>query len=119
MPRENSAVPEQQTFPNWLAPTGFFIGSAALGILLWVAVKYQSPSAFLFNVMRTLLALGGAAFSMSLSGLLVIRMNIPGKGYIVAGGTLAVFVVLYFFPPAGIQSTSSISPASITEKQKN
>lgn len=92
---------------SWIIPVGFIIGTLACAVILILVMKQPNPTIPQLVIFRIVLALGGAAFSMALTGFITIRMNLPGKGYIIAGGTLAVFLVLFFFSPdLGLSSSS-------------
>lgn len=75
------------------------MGCVFLLLVLGAVLVFPHATPQQLGVMKTIQALGGASFSMSLSGFLTVKLNLPGKGYVVAGGTLAVFVILFFFPP--------------------
>ncbi|WP_437278362.1 hypothetical protein WME90_45295 [Sorangium sp. So ce375] len=97
--------PPESPLPRWLVPAGFIVGCVFLLLPLAIELVIR-PDEDQHNEMMptlgTLRALGGAAFSMSLSGFLSLRLNLPSKGYIVTGGTLAVFVILYGFAPGTV-----------------
>jgi len=114
------------TIPKWLVPAAFLFGIAFLVAILALVVKIPGPTPTQFTVFRIIIALGGAAFSMALTGFLTIQLNLPKGGQIVAGGALAVFVVLYFYSPAipGIpkplvdeRGNPLLSPANDAERQ--
>jgi hypothetical protein len=90
----------QNSVPKWLIPIAFFVGVGFTIAILILAVKIPNPSKFQFTIFRIVIALGGSAFSMALTGFLTIQMDLPRGGQIVAGGALAVFVILYFFSPS-------------------
>ena len=79
---------------------GFGVGVAALIAVVALVVIIRNPTPAQFNVFRTVIALGGAGFALSLTGLLTVQLGSSQKSYISAGGTLAVFVLLYLFSPA-------------------
>lgn len=79
---------------------GFGVGVAAVIAVVALVVINPNPSPAQFNVFRTVIALGGAGFALSLTGFLTLQMEYSEKSYIRAGGTLAVFVLLYLFSPA-------------------
>ena len=85
--------------PKWLAPVAFFTAILFLAAILLLAVKVPTPAPFQFIVVRILIALFGAAFSMAITGCLTVRLHLSKEVQIVAGGALAVFIVLYFFSP--------------------
>lgn len=95
----HDADPVGQPVPRWLLPAGFIIGILAIAVVLILIVYNPNPSRPQLFVFRILIALGGAAFSMSISGFVTIQLNLPSKGYIIAGGSLAVFIILFFFTP--------------------
>jgi hypothetical protein len=100
VPQSRSAHPiAPNPIPAWLVPAAFLVGIAFLIAILVLVVKIPKPTEFQFIIFRILIALGGAAFSMALTGFLTIQMNLPNGGQIVAGGALAVFIVLFFFSP--------------------
>jgi hypothetical protein len=96
----NRPETEDQALPTWIVPAGFVLGVIALLASVILAVGIPEPTVSQFDIFRTITALGGAAFSMSLSGFVTIKLNLPYRGYIVAGGAGAVFVILYFFSPS-------------------
>ena len=72
------------SIPKWLVPAAFLIGVALLLAILALVVKIPKPTETQFIVFRIIIALGGAAFSMALTGFLTIRMDWPKGGQIVA-----------------------------------
>src|ERR1700680_4167893 len=86
--------------PKWLVPVAFFTAILFLATILMLAVKVPTPTPFQFIVFRILIALFGAAFSMAITAFLTVRLHLSKDVQIVAGGALAVFVVLFFFTPA-------------------
>lgn len=122
MPPETNSLPRpDQPFPRWIVPAGFVIGSVAAAAILWIAVAYPAPSTTLQGVMKTLIALGGAAFSICLTGLAVVNLSVTGnsvKFSIVSVGTIAIFIMLYFFPPASLQPENIFRSRSPTVDMK-
>lgn len=90
---------ESNPIPKWLPTVAFFIGVVALGVVLFLVFQFNSPNNLQITTIRTVTALGGAAFAMAFTGFLSLKLNFSRTGYIVAGGSLGVFVVLYFFTP--------------------
>ncbi len=93
---------DNNSIPTWLPTTAFFIGVAILIAVVILVFKFDSPNSLQITTIRTITALAGAAFAMAFTGFLSLRLSLPGSGFIVAGGSLGVFVVLYFFVPAVI-----------------
>src|ERR1019366_4686384 len=87
------------TIPGWLTPSAFCFSIVFLLSILVLSVTIPSPTPFQYTIFRIIISLGGAAFSIAITGFLSIRLNLPAGGYIIGGGALAVFVTLYFFSP--------------------
>lgn len=85
--------------PKWLPATAFFVGVVALAAVLILVFTFDTTNSLQSTTIRTVTALGGAAFAMALTGFLSLRLSLPGSGFIVAGGSLGVFIVIYFFTP--------------------
>lgn len=94
------ARPGDQGLPRWLPLVGFVLGVVGIVAELVLATSIADPSPTQQYVFRTVLALAGAAFSLALTGFIAVQIKFAGRGYVVAGGTFAVFVVLFFFAPA-------------------
>jgi hypothetical protein len=97
---------------------GFVVGVVAVIAILALVVIHPHPSPAQFNVFRTVIALGGAGFALSLTGFLTVEVGSSEKNYIRAGGTLAVFVILYLFSPATRLGAGSDLPAPRTNADK-
>lgn len=108
------AKPLESSLPRWFLPAGFILGAIALIAILVLVIFIPTPSDQQFIVFRILIALGGAAFSLSITGFITIHLNLPGKSYLVAGGSLAVFVVLFFFTPPVIPRSTAPGGTSST-----
>jgi|GEM_PF-2170121 len=72
------------------------IGGVLLSVLLVLAAAVPSPTQFQLLVFRTTLALGAAGLAAILPGFLTI--SVPA--WLRAGGSLAVFVIVYKYNPA-------------------
>lgn len=94
-----AAAANDVPLPKWIVPAGFIVGCVFLGAILVIALLVPNPTSSQQTIFHSVVALAGAGYSMSLTGLLSVRLNLPSKGAIVAGGTLAVFTVLFFFSP--------------------
>ena len=80
---------------------------------LIAALEMPEVNQWQFGMFKTVAALGGAAFSISLTGFVSIKLNMPNKSRIMAGGAAAVFVILYFFSPPGFSRSSPSTPSPI------
>lgn len=87
------------TLPMVLA---FVFGVTFLATLLVLAVAVPNPTSAQFNIFRTVMALAGGGVAATIPGFLNLRVGGGQRFLIQAGGALAVFVLLYLFPPAGL-----------------
>jgi hypothetical protein len=76
------------------------LGVVGLAAIVAIVIKYPTPTDSQSKVFWTVMALAGAAFAMALTGFISVRLSLPGAGRLVAGGSLAVFGVIYFVSPA-------------------
>lgn len=88
------------SLPSWMAPVAFIAGLVFVAVILLLVVVFPNPTVYQFNIFRTIIAAALAAVSMPFTGFITIRLNLPAKGYIVAGGAFAIAVIVYFFSPA-------------------
>src|SRR5438045_715298 len=75
----------------------YVVGTVILAILLAIAIWCPYPSEFQYTVFRIVLALAAAAFAICIPGSLDVKLAVG----VTAGGALAVFVLVFFFSPAG------------------
>ena len=78
----------------------FAFGVLFISAIVVLAVKYPTPSQFQYFVFRTVLALAAAGFAVMIPGLLKLEL----KSWIRATGTIAIFLVVFFFSPAKLAS---------------
>jgi hypothetical protein len=79
----------------------FAFGAVCFFILLIVVLKYPNPTEFQYTFLRIMLSIGCACVAVVLTGFLEIKI----KGFIQAGGALAVFVIIFFYRPAALGGT--------------
>jgi hypothetical protein len=92
-----------QKVPSWFPAAAFVVGVAFM--LLAFLHPGSDPTTH-----RAVLAMGCAGFATALTGFLSINLSL-GKGVaLVAGGSLAVFVVVYFLNPG----SGSVQPGTVT-----
>jgi hypothetical protein len=91
-----------EAHPQLLA---FFFGLCFVGILLILAIGFPQPTAFQYMVFRIILALAAAGIAGVIPGLIQLKMQSNAILLINAGGALAVFVLIYLFAPADLNST--------------
>ena len=90
----------------------FAFGIIFVVTLMVLAVKFPHPTPFQYNVFRIVLSLAVAGAAAMLPGFINIELN-PMVGLLIrAGGTLAVFVIIYFFNPAQMAIRLSPDPSS-------
>jgi hypothetical protein len=76
----------------------FVFGVCFVATILTIALVKPNPTSYQFGVFKTVLALAGAGVAAVIPGFLEVRF----REWLRAGGALAVFIVLYFFNPAGM-----------------
>lgn len=85
---------------NRFARDGFYGGSGAVLLILVLVLVFPTPTPAQWTVFRIVIALGGAGYALALAGFLTVKLAWEQRVAISAGGTLAVFIVLFFFDPA-------------------
>jgi hypothetical protein len=76
----------------------FTCGVVFVFTLLIVGIFVREPSNFLYTICRIIIALAAAGIAAIIPGFLEINLN----NIIRAGGAMAVFIVVYFYNPAGL-----------------
>lgn len=77
---------------------GGFLILLLLGLVFW----RRNLTAAEYTFARIILALAAACLAVIISGFL----NVKIKGFIEAGGALAVFVIVFFYKPAALQGSN-------------
>jgi hypothetical protein len=80
----------------------FLTGAFFLLLIVGIVAFGDEPTPAQFLIYRTVIALGGAGFAVTLTGQLEIAFPIFRRGSIKAAAAFAVFVILYFFTPASL-----------------
>lgn len=88
-----------KTHQRWAA---FIFGIAFVVTLIVLAVKFPTPTIFQYTVFRIVLSLAAAGVASMLSGFVELNLS----PIIRAGGSLAVFLIVYFYNPAQIAVTT-------------
>jgi hypothetical protein len=73
----------------------FIFGVVFISVLLVIAIFIPNPSGFSYTVFRIVLALAAAGVGAVIPGFL----NVEYRNIVRAGGAIALFVIVYFFPP--------------------
>jgi hypothetical protein len=94
-------APSQKDHPGERI-AAFFFGVVFTTALLVLAIAVPHPSDFQYNVFKTVISLAAAGVVAMIPGF--IRVEI--KDWIRAGGALAVFVLVYFYNPAQLLTSS-------------
>ena len=87
--------PFTSPLPTWMTPTAFIAGLVFITVILVFVIVFPNPTESQFNILRTIIALASAAFSMPFTGFISSRLNLPYKGYIVSGGAFAIVIIVY------------------------
>lgn len=78
--------------------TAVCLGIAFPRVLVALALAVPEPTPFQYTVFRIVLALASAAFAATIPGFLEVTVS----GVAPASGAIAVFLIAYFFSPAGV-----------------
>jgi hypothetical protein len=76
----------------------FLFGVCFVVVLLVLAIVFPNPTPFQYTVFRIVLALAAAGTAAMIPGFITARVSTVIR----AGGALAVFVIVFFFSPAGL-----------------
>jgi hypothetical protein len=76
----------------------FGFGIIFVVVLIVLAIKFPNPTPFQYTVFRIVLALAAGGVAAMIPGFLTIEVS----KWLRAGGALAVFVIVYFYSPAGL-----------------
>jgi hypothetical protein len=101
-----------QKTPKWQTITSVAIGLIAVITVLVLSVIIPEPTEWQGFVFRGCFALGLAAVAVIVPGFLNVDAQVRGAGNyfkIVAGGAIAIFVIIWLINPPSIQSASPVS----------
>lgn len=91
----------------------FIFGVVFVITLLIIAFMIPSPSDFQYTVFRIVLALAAGGVVAAFPGFIEVTFG----RWLRAGGALAVFVLVYFYSPAAIETQSSLMPKKLPNVQ--
>jgi hypothetical protein len=80
---------------------GALAGIAFVAAALILAFTFDNPTPLQKQLILVTAALGGGGFSMEFAHRIKANLSLGQKLTVAAGGAAAVFVILYFFTPAG------------------
>jgi hypothetical protein len=86
----------------------FIFGVVFVSVILIIAFNKPDPTDFQYTVFRTVLAMSCAGIGAVIPGFIEVRVS----KFIVAGGALAVFVIVYFWNPALQEATKKAAVSS-------
>jgi len=90
----NHPVPQEDRIP-------LLVGLLLLGAATTLAFVFQETNALQTQIIRILVALGAGAVGSVIPGMLNLRLKFGTKLLITAAGALAIYVITFFFVPAG------------------
>jgi hypothetical protein len=100
------AVPHVPQLQVWLA---FAFGVVFVSVLLYMAAVMKNPEPFAIKIVLTVLALAAAGVGAVLPGFMEVRY----KGFFRAGGSLALFALVYLNAPAIGSSVVRVVPPKV------
>jgi hypothetical protein len=77
------------------------IGIAFILLAVLLGFVYQAPTPLQTHILLGLFSIGGGGFGGEIAGFIKTDLTLGRKLAISAGGAAAIFVLLYFFVPAG------------------
>lgn len=83
---------------RWEVIAAFVFGCIFLTAILIIALLKPNPTPFEYTIFRIVIALAASGVGAILPGFLDVRF----KSWLRAGGALALFVIVYFFPPVAM-----------------
>lgn len=83
---------------------GAICGVVLLGVFIFILTIIPCPTAPQEGIFKTILALAGAAFSITIAGVFQVRNRIT----YISGGFI-IFLIIYFYTPASITQNSNCS----------
>lgn len=87
-----------ESIPQWEKIAIFVFGIIFISILLAMAYVDPNPTESTYATTKTILALSAAGIGAIIPGFIDIKM----KGFLRAGGAMALFCIVYFFQPKQI-----------------
>lgn len=99
---------------RWEVIAAFSFGCAFLIAILAIAFYKPNPTAFEYTIYRIVIALAAAGVGAIIPGFLNIRF----KSWLRAGGAVALFIVVYFFAPATMNTVEEAAVAIPTADAK-
>jgi len=99
--------------PNTLM--AFVFGVVFCIAILAIAVFVRNPTPLLVTVIKIIIALSAAGIAATVPGFLKVELSPTTAISIRAGGAIAIFVLVFFFTPAGLIAGEAGEPAPPTD----
>lgn len=97
--------------PRWFPTAAFVVGVVFVILVLVLATAVPNPTPQTYTLYRIVMAIGCAGFATALTGFIAIRLRFGTAVALMAGGSLAVFVIVYFWDPASGIAARGNTPA--------
>jgi hypothetical protein len=96
--------PDELLRPRMSAATilSFIFGAVFLAALLAIGIFVREPTPFLVTIAKIIAALAAAGVGAIIPGFLNLKLSWGTDLVVRAGGAIALFVLVYFFVPAGL-----------------
>ena len=107
-PQKKEDVVPSATIPKWEKITGFIFGVTFVTALLILIVFIPNPTPAQWAIFKTILALAAAGVGGILAGTIHVEGALQ-KWTVRAGGAIALFVLVFFFSPAGLDKDSDVT----------
>lgn len=86
--------------PSWFPAAAFAVGVFFVLVVLVLTTLVPNPPRTTYVIYRIVMSMGCAGFATALTGFIAIKMKFGAGILLMAGGSLAVFVIVYFWDPA-------------------
>lgn len=98
--KDAMADDEDPKIPSWFPAAAFGVGVFFVLVVLLLVTLVSNPSPPTYKIYRIVISMGCAGFATALTGFIAIKMKFGAGILLMAGGSLAVFVIVYFWDPA-------------------
>lgn len=110
---------DEPKIPSWFPAAAFGVGVFFVLVVLLLTTLVPNQLRTTYVIYRIVMSMGCAGFATALTGFIAIKMKFGAGILLMAGGSLAVFVIVYFWdpasnvgqtPPLGRDDTTRIDP---------
>jgi len=113
-----AAAQDQNTVTKWQRIISVVVGVVAVGGVAVLSVLLPNPTPWQQYVFRGCLAIGLAALGALVPGFLNVALKMKGYLTVMAGGSLAIFVLLWMYSPKPIPGEGVSQGAPLTRTVK-